>query len=47
MHEHLGIPDDEGVVHGHSDVLGISAHEVGPEAALVADCTPPAWISWK
>jgi acyl carrier protein len=35
MHEH--IPDDEVLCMVISDVLGISAHEVRPEAALVAD----------
>jgi acyl carrier protein len=37
MHEHLRIPDDEVLCMVISDVLGISAHEVRPGAALVAD----------
>ena len=37
MHEHLRIPDDEALRIVISDVLGISADKVRPEAALVAD----------
>jgi acyl carrier protein len=37
MHEHLRIPDDKVLCMVISDVLGVSAHKVTPEAALVVD----------